>query len=396
MNRGSRYPLALAALVAGICLVPVVASPTSAAADWSRNGRAVVGTDLARLLPPAGAIVETYENHGYRLRNENGEVRVEVNAEALESSARWRAPESWPADGLGRLSRSITAGAATEYEATSRILGWVASHVTYELDRELGQEPDDVLDRRTAYCTGFARLATGLLRAAGLDAREVAGYVLGTDGAGDPQGFHRWIETRFSDVGWVFSDPLYSHHYVPATYVRLGSETVIPEAGLEGLLIERRDQVVPVDVARHAPPGVRSRRNQDHQLAAALRVEIPGAGGGMAVLEGNAERFTHTLVSGSTTFLGLQQGTYLLELRVAGLPPILREFELEDRDRTLLRFDLEKLAEAHRPIPSRPSDRGLTSDLRLTPERSPTSDSVGTVRTFPPQHKPQSREPRDR
>lgn len=385
----------VACLCAAVChaLLILVLASSPTLADWSQDGvrpagRAVAGTDLARLLPPAGATVESYDNHGYRLHHEDGEVWVEVDASVVGSTARWQAPANWPDDSLGRLARSITAGAATEFEVSSRILGWVASHVSYELDRQLSQEPGKVLDRRTAYCTGFARLATGLLQTAGLEAREVAGYVLGIDGLGEPQGFHRWIETRYSDVGWVFSDPLYSHHYVPATYVRLGSETVIPAAGLDGLLLERRNRVVAVDVSLHAPPGVQVRRNRDRQLAAALRVEVAGAGGGLAVLEGNAERLTHTLVEGTTTFLGLMHGTYLLELRVAGLPPILREFELEDRDRTILRFDLGQLADAT----YRGSHRSASPPHGGSPRRS-TSDSVDGVRTAPAQVVPVQAEP---
>jgi hypothetical protein len=346
-------------------------------AAWDRGtGRAVAGTDLARMLPPAGAVVESYENHGYRLRNLDGEVWVEVDASAVGSTVRWQAPKGWPNDALGRLGRSITAGAGSEYEVSSRILGWVASHVSYELDRDQSQAPTEVLERRTAYCTGFARVAVSLLQAAGLEAREVAGYVLG-DGTSEFQGFHRWIETRFSDVGWVFSDPLLSHHYVPATYVRLGSETVIPEDGLDGLLIERREGVVAVDISPHAPPGVRIRRNDNRQLAGALRVEVPGAGGGLAVLEGNAERLTNTLVSDATTFLGLEPGNYLLEVRVAGLPPMRREFDLSDRGRTLLTLDLSTAETAwHSP--------GHAASDRVDETRAATTSSYPTARPMEP------------
>ncbi|MDA8016852.1 MAG: transglutaminase-like domain-containing protein [Thermoanaerobaculia bacterium] len=378
------------AIVALLSTVLLTAT-TPVFAEWNRSsGRAVAGLDVARLLPPAGATIEPYHNNGYRLEFENGEVRIEVDASAVGSTTRWKAPTDWPDDSLGRLARSITAGATSEYQASSRILGWVSSHVSYELDRSLSQEPFDILERRTAYCTGFARLAVGLLRAAGLEAREVAGYVLGPESAGAPRGFHRWIETRFSDVGWVFSDPLSSHHYVPATYLRLGSETVVPDAGLDGLLIERRDQVIAVDIALLAPPGVRVRRNEDRQLAAALRVEVPGAGGGLAVLEGNSERLTHTLVGGTTTFLGLEPGDYLLELRVAGLPAVLREFELPDRGRTLLRFDLAELVATRLP-----EIRSPASSPTLRSPDSVSSDSLG-ARAASPEPKLHPTEPRDR
>lgn len=351
------------------------------AADWDRSaGRAYGGKDVTRLLPPAGAEVSVYENHGYRLLHRGDEVWIEVDASPVGSEARWRAPATWSDDPVGRLVRSITAGAGSEFGVASRILGWVAAHIAYELDRSQSQDPADVLERRSGYCTGFARLSVAMLAAAGLEAREVAGYVLNGEGPGEPQGFHRWVETRFSDVGWVFSDPLHSHHYVPATYVRLGSETIVPDDGLDGVLLERHDDLVAVDLAPQAPPGVRVRRNVDRQLAGALRVEVPGVAGGLAVLEGNALRQTHTLVRGATTFLGLQPGSYQLEVRVAGLPPMVREFELADRRRTLIELDVRSAAASWRTSRSRdaddePADSVPTIPAATAPAAAPPESS---------------------
>ncbi len=62
-----------------------------------------------------------------------------------------------------RLASSLTAGAETHYEAVSRILGWVSRHLEYELDRSQPQTAEAVLDRRSGYCTGVARLTVALL-----------------------------------------------------------------------------------------------------------------------------------------------------------------------------------------------------------------------------------------
>lgn len=300
------------------------------------NGFAVEGVDRARLLAPAGAHVTAYSNVGYRLEVVGGEVRVEVDASPLTSASRLqgtrgdgpreRQDDTTP-QAIGRLARGVTSGAETHYEATSRILGWVARHIEYNLDREQPQDAESVLERRSGYCTGVARLTVSLLEAVDIEAREVAGYVV-NDGGSGPQGYHRWIETFLPDRGWVFSDPLSTHHYVPATYIRLGSEFVVPENGMEGLLLERRDEVDTVDVFPLGSPGVTARRNSERQLAASLRVRLEDQSRGVAVLTGRSSRWTHALVDGGTTFVGLDPGNYELQLLVPGHGVLERQVEL--------------------------------------------------------------------
>ncbi|MEM8934639.1 MAG: transglutaminase-like domain-containing protein [Acidobacteriota bacterium] len=350
------------AVVLGVAL----ASAWPAAADV---GTAMEGTDRARILPPAGALTEPYRGVGYALAiDATGEVTVEVDVSPLSSRSRFEPPpvdESWREDPIARVARSITTGAGSHYEATSRILGWVSRHIEYELDRDASQDAVTVLDRRSAYCTGIARLTVAMLEAVGLEAREVAGYVVGDGGLG-PQGFHRWIETRLPDVGWVMSDPLVSHHYVPATYVRLGSETVTPSDGMEGLLLERRDTLTPVDLYPAAPPGVRARRNTDRRLAAALRIAVDQGGVGLAVLEGRAIRFRRSLVDGETTFVGLEPGAYRLQLFLAGHELVERQVELVGRQRTTLYLDT-----VQRQSSRRDTDRAAPS--HGTPQRLVTA-----------------------
>lgn len=311
-------------------------------------GFAVEGVDRSRLLAPAGAHITPYSNSGYRLEVVGDEVRVEVDASPLVSSSRFlpikadgprpkerdgrnveptdRGLDGASAGTVERLARGVTAGAETQYEATSRILGWIARHIDYNLDRQQPQDSESVLERRSGYCTGVARLTVSMLEAVGIESREVAGYVVG--GGSGPHGYHRWVETFLSDRGWVFSDPLSTHHYVPATYIRLGSEMVLPEQGMEGLLLERRDEVDTVDVFPLAAPGVTARRNSDRQLAATLSVRLEDQSHGVAVLTGKGSRWTHALVDGGTTFVGLDPGNYELRLLLPGRGVLERQVDL--------------------------------------------------------------------
>ncbi|MEL7060695.1 MAG: transglutaminase-like domain-containing protein [Acidobacteriota bacterium] len=310
LGRWRGLALGIASLLAACC----------GASSVMASGFAVEGVDRARLLPPAGAAVEEYANSGYSLRRVDDEVLVEVAATPIESTAPFEPPpdadEVLVDRPIARLASGITLGSATQYEAASRILDWVARNIDYRLQRDASQEALDVLARREGYCTGVARLSVALLEAVGIEAREVAGYVFG--GVGEPNGYHRWIEVRFADRGWTFSDPLNSHHYVPANYLRLSSETIRPDGGFDGLLLERHDAIAPIDAYPAAAAGIRARRNIARQLAAAVHVRVEDEEIGTAVLEGHATRWTHALIDGETTFVGLEPGIYRLRVLLAG------------------------------------------------------------------------------
>jgi hypothetical protein len=234
-----------------------------------------------------------------------------------------------------RLARAVVAGAETQYEASSRLLGWMSHNIRYRLDRSEAQDALAVVERRTAYCSGLARLAVELHRAVGLESREVPGVVL------EPSGglrFHRWLEVRLTDVGWVFSDPLASHHFVPANYLPLASSVLSLDAlsadtlsanGLsanalavdafavdDGLATQRRQEIQAFDLYRLAADGVQARRNGGEQRHGALTVQVSNLPG-EAILEGQGARRAVPLTSGKATFLGLELGEYRLRLSLA-------------------------------------------------------------------------------
>ncbi len=332
-----------------LLLLATLWSPSRVAAV---GALAVEGVDRTRLLPPAGAQIENYGNAGYRLRWIEDEIAIEVNTAPLVSDTRFELPpQKDPTGAIERLARGLTAGAGTRYEAVSRILGWVARDLDYEFDRSQPQGAEAVLARRSGYCTGVARLSVALLEAVAIPAREVAGYVVGSE-PGRPSGYHRWIEVYFPDRGWVFSDPLATHHYVPATYLRLAAEILEPALGTEGLLLERRDAVSAVDLYPLAAPGVTARRNSERQLAASLRVRLEDQSTGTAVLEGLSARWTHSLIDGSTTFVGLDPGSYRLRLMLPGRGILESQVELPDRIRKAL---LVRAPEFRIDLPVNPS-----------------------------------------
>ena len=299
--------------VARLLLLLALAAAGPLAAE---TGRSVAGTDRARVLPPAGAVVEPYRNAGYELRFAEGGVEVSVDLAPLASPEPFSAPAVAPRGQVAVLARRAAAGASTRYEAVTRVLSWIREHVRYELDRDQPQDPEAVLERGSAYCTGIARLAVAMLAEIGVEAREVPGYVLEELPGGPRVGFHRWIEVRYG-LGWVFSDPLATLHYVPASYVQLAAERLEELPGW-GQLLERDDRVEEIDLAPHAFAGLRVRRNDERRSAAALVVRLDGATTGEATLDGEDGRRVVRLQAGSGRFLGLEPGRYRLRVETAG------------------------------------------------------------------------------
>lgn len=303
-------------------------APALAAFGWLVQGavcladappaESMEGFDRAWVLPPAGVQVTAYENAGYRMRVVSGIVEIDVDASALASRASFHCPSKPARDPIASLARRLAGDAESEYAAVSRVLDWVARNVRYDLDRERAQEARAVLERRSGYCTGIARLSVALLAALGLEAREVAGYVVADPASQLPAGFHRWIEVYYPDRGWVFSDPKRSHHFVPAQYMRLASEALEGERG-PALLLARENRLEVVDLYRGAPAGIAARRNDPRQLSAALKVELLAPGAGELVLAG-ARSFWRLPVAGfgAATFVGLAPGEYHLQLLVDG------------------------------------------------------------------------------
>ncbi|HVS16938.1 MAG TPA: transglutaminase-like domain-containing protein [Thermoanaerobaculia bacterium] len=324
---------------ASICWLALV-SAGSAQSPW-RDGAAlgatVEGVDRALWRMPPEAGVADYANDGYQLKVREGWVEVEVQVLPLGSKAPFELPAGSAApDAPEILARRLASGAETRYQAVSRVLGWVARNIRYDLDRERSQEPGPVLERRSAYCTGIARLSVALLARLGIEAREVSGFVF-SDAMVTAEGYHRWVEVLYPDRGWVFSDPLYSHHFVPANYVRLASERLdLDRRGPvgEGLFRERR--LAQRDVYPAGPAGVLARRNSDRQLAGALRIVLdPPVAARLALAGGGAIRRATVGGGDAATFVGLEPDSYWLEVSPEdGSPPITRRVHLRDRVRS--------------------------------------------------------------
>ncbi len=211
------------------------------------SARGVTGRQEA--LYQASDILSPYQNAGYRLScDSSGKLIVNISAMPVRYGVPY--PYEIPApeihDDLAtefevpphRLPPSLKRRLAHihgYWNAVSTVLTWVSDQFTYS-DHGLGAYSGD--------CNDAARTTVQLLRLAGIPAREAVGVIMDRDTktlAGTS--LHRFVEIYYPDLGWLFSDPLSSHHFVPASYIRLDDQHL---DALLGLSITRRKPLLPL------------------------------------------------------------------------------------------------------------------------------------------------------
>jgi len=189
--------------------------------------------DYEVLRASDGFQVPQYENNGFHqtvIKTSHGyEVRVEVENQPLRSKLRGRRPAPLPQELNGLQQALDLADSQLLTEQVAIVFHWMRNHIEYRDDLQSDQSVSSVIARRSGNCVGFSNLAIYLLDKLGLQARYVTGLAYKLD---DPvrltlkgNVLHRWIEVRYDDVGWVFSDPSGKINYVEATYLVLGIDT---------------------------------------------------------------------------------------------------------------------------------------------------------------------------
>jgi transglutaminase-like putative cysteine protease len=116
-----------------------------------------------------------------------------------------------------RLADSLAAGHSTRYDRARAVERWLRTEFSYTLD--LPRSADEarlehfLFQRRAGHCEYFSTAMAVLLRAQGIPARNVTGFL-----GGEWNGFggylavtgndaHSWVEVWFPGLGWVEFDP---------------------------------------------------------------------------------------------------------------------------------------------------------------------------------------------
>jgi protein-glutamine gamma-glutamyltransferase len=118
---------------------------------------------------------------------------------------------------IKKLAEDITARSTNDYDKAANIRRYLISNYAYTLDltAPLNGEPlaNFLFVRRAGHCEYFATAMTIMLRAVGVPARYVTGFLPGeyNDIGGDyiirGSDAHAWVEVYFSDYGWITFDP---------------------------------------------------------------------------------------------------------------------------------------------------------------------------------------------
>ncbi|GER92355.1 transglutaminase [hot springs metagenome] len=128
------------------------------------------------------------------------------------------------------LSKKLTSGAATEYEAVTAILNYVIDNVKYTYNPPR-YDALYTLKTKSGNCQNFAHLSMALLRAVGIPSRIVGGISLkqswkipvGNNNflvQSMGQGGHAWIEVYFPDLGWLSYDPQQSKQFTSSRHIK--------------------------------------------------------------------------------------------------------------------------------------------------------------------------------
>lgn len=118
---------------------------------------------------------------------------------------------------VAALAREIAASARTPYDQAAAMESYLRTHYGYtlELSGDPGADPlaNFLFVRREGHCEYFASAMTVMLRAIGIPARYVNGFLPGAynDLGGDyvvrASDAHSWVEVYFPGYGWLTFDP---------------------------------------------------------------------------------------------------------------------------------------------------------------------------------------------
>jgi len=153
------------------------------------------------------------------------QIRAATARDAEAPSRTFGVPEDTPAL-ITALAREITAGADTDYDAAAALQRWFrSSEFSYSLTAPVADDFDGAgveavarfLEVKEGYCIHYASAFTLMVRALGMPARIVVGYLPGiatgevVDGesvyAVSSDMLHAWPEIYFEGIGWVGFEP---------------------------------------------------------------------------------------------------------------------------------------------------------------------------------------------
>ena len=226
--RGRFYPLHYTVLMEPVATDAIFIAPRAESVR-GRFGEETARPDgLARshylLLDQTGSLFNPSHN-AMKLRYEGRSLLPVTPASELR-----RAPALYPSalrenylqlppldPRIRALGEKIASGSDNEYDQALSLQRYLISHYSYTLDLTGPPTKDPLAQflfvRRSGNCEYFASAMAVMLRAVGIPARYVTGFLPGeyNDLGGDyivrESDAHAWVEVFFPDYGWITFDP---------------------------------------------------------------------------------------------------------------------------------------------------------------------------------------------
>lgn len=272
---------------------------------------------------------------------------------------------------LQQLARELTGYAANEMDAVQRVARWMADNVRYEINTP--QDAAAVWRSKLGSCAGQSRLTIALLRASGIPARYVRGYLPpGGIWGFDKEywgvtihsgGFHAWLEVYFPDRGWVFFDILHSmffvdpHHLVfqiAGTNLNPGYDSTVSgedgnirmEEGTSWTIFQEDDQTRVVDgLAEPKNTRLSCRTGPQTNCAvygrAAGKAGKPIKDGQFFFWQGNSGRGSALSSAGRYGLGGFGPGSYAVSISAEGYAEARKEIAFDKPGAREINFQLE-------------------------------------------------------
>ncbi len=205
----------------------------------------------ARVLSFVDYFGTTVQHVGHVLEHDHLEIIAEAAVETRERSDAGNAPigaigadsfslkhaeylrpsphVEWT-DDIADLARASIVGCTDVRSAVDSVVASVRSNLTYRRGvTQIGTGLVDLLDIGGGVCQDFTHLTIGMLRALGVPARYVSGYLFAADetdleSGDDPHVVvqtHAWVEAAIPGGDWFGVDPT-NHHPVGDRHVTIG------------------------------------------------------------------------------------------------------------------------------------------------------------------------------
>jgi len=268
---------------------------------------------------------------------------------------------------LVKIARDVTRESRYVHEAANAILSWIADNLTFDTSITVPTDALSALRTRKAYCVGYSNLSVALLRAAGIPARVVHGYlppgyewgfskeywgVKVNDG-----GYHAYLEIYYPDTGWVFSDAEHSHNFVDPFHIILRIDGMdMPGAVRGGFLdvdkatfytiFQETDKTAVVDELPMPREQRLGRRMDTVQHSALVTGKVSDKNGrpvpkGSVVLWKEGRGTPSPFTDGRYVTALAGPGTYRVEVRGPGFTKSSREVRVEQGQVYALDFTLQ-------------------------------------------------------